>query len=242
MENAKSNPIQRIKIFTAEQNLKFAKTSSTKTIKRILKRSGLRWKRMRKSLKEKRDEILFDFFKKEVEILHQQSVRGEIDLFYFDGSGFNMNPNVPYCWSEKGKTVSLPAQRSRGYTVLGLLNINGNEFSGNIYEGAANAKCVIQTLEEVAKRINKKTVILLDNASIHKANIVQEKRIEWRKKNMFLQFIPAYSPELNLIEILWKQLKHFWLKPEHYKSMDILKENIIRILQNYGKEYSISFD
>jgi transposase len=58
---------------------------------------------------------------------------------------------------------------------------------------------------------------------------------------MFLQFIPAYSPELNLIEILWKMMKHFWLEPSHYSSIQVLKESIIHILQNYGDSYSISF-
>jgi len=64
---------------------------------------------------------------------------------------------------------------------------------------------------------------------------------EWRKKGMLLQFIPAYSPELNLIEVLWKMMKHYWLEAKHYSSMDNLKSAIIHILQEYGKSYSISF-
>jgi len=196
---------------------------------------------MRKSLKQKRDETLFRFFQEELEILKQQALRGDIDLFYFDGTGFNLNPNVPYCWTEKGKTSILPAIRSRGYTVLGLLNINKNEFQGNLYEGAANSECVIQTLDELSKNIKRTSVIILDNASIHKAKIVQEKMKEWRKKGMLLQFIPAYSPELNLIEILWKMMKHYWLESKHYSSMHDLKKAIIRILKGYGKEYTISF-
>ena len=132
-------------LFTEEQNDIFGKTSSPKTIKRILKKAGLVWKRMRKSLKQKRDESLFRFFEKEIEILKYQSLRNEIDLYYFDGTGFNLNPNVPYCWTEKNETIELPALRSRGFTVLGLLNINKNHFQGNIYEGAANSKLLLGT-------------------------------------------------------------------------------------------------
>lgn len=196
---------------------------------------------MRKSLKGKRDETLFRFFQEELEVLKEQALRGDIDLFYFDGTGFNLNPNVPYCWTEKGKTSLLPAVRSRGYTVLGLLNINKNKFQGNLYEGAANSECVIQTLDELSNNIERTSIIILDNASIHKAKIVQEKMKEWRKKGMLLQFIPAYSPELNLIEILWKMMKHYWLESKHYSSMDALKKAIIHILQEYGKSYTISF-
>lgn len=196
---------------------------------------------MRKSLRRKRDETLFRFFEKELELLKEQAVRGDIDLFYFDGTGFNLNPNVPYCWTEKGKTTTLPALRSKGYTVLGLLNINNNHFQGNLYEGAANSECVIQTLDELANNIDKKSIVILDNASIHKSKMVTQKAAEWRKKGMWLQFIPAYSPELNLIEILWKMMKHFWLEPKHYSSMEVLKNAIIQILQQYGKSYHISF-
>ncbi|MFK8007853.1 MAG: transposase [Saprospiraceae bacterium] len=62
-----------------------------------------------------------------------------------------------------------------------------------------------------------------------------------KKKGMLLQFIPAYSPELNLIQILWKMIKHYWLEPKHYSSMEILKKAIIHILQEYEKSYTISF-
>lgn len=196
---------------------------------------------MRKSLKEKRDETLFRFFEKELETLKEQAFTGEIDLFYFDGSGFNLNPNIPYCWTEKGNTTMLPALRSRGYTVLGLLDIHKNQFQGNLYEGAANSECVIQTLDELSNKIDKKTIVILDNASIHKSIMVKEKAREWRERGMFLQFIPAYSPELNLIEILWKMMKQYWLEPKHYASMEVLKNAIIHILQDYGKSYQISF-
>lgn len=208
----------------------------------MLKKADLVWKRMRKSLKGKRDETLFRFFEKEVDLLRQQAENEEIDLYYFDGTGFNLNPNVPYCWTKKGLTTILPAIRSRGYTVLGLLNIHKNEFQGNIYEGAANSECVIQTLDELANGIERKTIVILDNASIHKSKMVQEKMKEWRMRGMLLQFIPAYSPELNLIEILWKMMKHYWLEPKHYSSMEFLRESIIHILKNYGKKsFSVSF-
>jgi len=77
---------------------------------------------MRKSLKQTRDETLFRFFEEEMKTLKQQAFKEDINLYYFDGTGFNLNPNVPYCWTEKGKTTELPALRSRGYTVLGLLD------------------------------------------------------------------------------------------------------------------------
>jgi len=181
-------------------------------------------------------------FKEELSILQHQAKKGEIDLCYFDATGLNLNPNVPYGWQKIGTTQKLPAQRTRGITILGLINYAKNEFEGNIYEGAANSDCVIQVLDEYSLSLKQKTIVVLDNASIHRSNKVMACIEKWKKRGLFLQFIPAYSPELNLIEIVWKHLKHYWLKPEHYSSMKHLTNSAINILRSYGKDYTISFD
>lgn len=196
---------------------------------------------MRNSLKDKRDEVLFDFFKIEISHLHDMATKDEIDLLFFDESGFSLKPNAPYCWQEKGKTLSLPANRTQRFTVQGLLNVHTQEFYGSVYNGSANAQTTIQVLDKFSQNLSRKTIVILDNASIHKADIVKEMYPIWQKRGLFLQFIPAYSPELNLIEILWKQLKHFWLEAKHYQSFHILQQNVINILSNYGNKYQISF-
>lgn len=210
-------------------------------VKRLLIRHDFSWKRMRKSLKRQRDEELFRLFEKELSLLIEMAEREEIDLYFFDETGFNLNPSVPYGWSKKRKQACLPAIRSKGCTVMGLLNVQKNSFQGNLYDGSANSKCVIQTLDELANSVKRKTVVILDNASIHKSNKVLEKSAEWRAKGLYLQFIPSYSPELNLIEILWRMMKHYWIEFENYSSMDTLKETIVIMLQKYGQDYCITF-
>ena len=207
----------------------------------MLKQANFVWKRMRKSLKKNRNEDLFRFFQKELELLKNQAIEKEIDLCYFDATGLNLNPNVPYAWQKKGETKSLPADRAKGRTILGVLNYASNEFMGNIYEGSANSDCVIQTLNKFSKTLKRKTILVLDNASIHKSKMVMDCVDQWKAKGLFLQFIPAYCPELNLIEILWKKLKYYWLKTEHYSSINTLENAAISILQKYGKDYTVSF-
>lgn len=46
--------------------------------------------------------------------------------------------------------------------------------------------------EDLSNKIERKTVIVLANASIHQAKIVQNKMIKWRTKCLSLQFIPTY--------------------------------------------------
>ncbi len=50
-----------------------------------------------------------------------------LDLYYFDESGFNLTPNLPYAWSTIGKTIGIGAKRSKNLNVLGFLNINNSK-------------------------------------------------------------------------------------------------------------------
>jgi transposase len=45
-----------------------------------------------------------------------------------------------------------------------------------------------------------------------------DKQEEWREKGLSLFFLPTYSPELNLIEILWRFIKYQWLEIDAYES------------------------
>lgn len=59
---------------------------------------------------------------------------------------------------------------------------------------------------------------MLDNARIHHAKLIQP-FLEENKERLELIFLPAYSPELNLIEGLWKWLKNAVIYNVFYKSV-----------------------
>jgi len=167
----------------------------------------------------------------------------ELDLLYFDGSGFNLNPNVPYGWLPRGQAITLPAIRGKGWTVLAALSAKASKIvDAQIYEGAANANCIIHFFDSLSCQIQRKTVVILDNASIHKAKIVKEQQQKWKERGLYLQFIPAYCPELNKIEIFWKQMKHDWLEVKDYDSLNSLFKAIHRCIKGFGSKYRISFN
>lgn len=45
------------------------------------------------------------------------------------------------------------------------------------------------------------TVVVLDNAPFHKGEMITERRTAWKAKGLFLRYLPAYCPHLNLIEV-----------------------------------------
>jgi transposase len=56
-----------------------------------------------------------------------------------------------------------------------------------------------------------------------------------------LHWLPPYSPELNLIEILWRKIKYQWLSPKAYLGFDHLKAELQTILDQFGSKYLITF-
>lgn len=218
----------------------FGKQVSIWTIKRILKAAGYRWKRMRRSLKQKRDEALFNFFKQEIKELHQLEAQGEIDVYYFDEAGVNLTPVIPYAWQQKNQRYELPSVRSQNLTVLGFMNLK-SQCQSFLFQGAADSEIVITCMDEFVQQITTKTIVILDRASIHTSNKMQQRTKQWQKQGLYLQYLPAYCPELNLIEILWKHVKYYWLDVSAYQNMAALKEQLIEVLENVGSKHRITF-
>ena len=90
---------------------KTAKRLSISSLKRLAKKARLRWKRVRKSLKSLRDPIAFAQCQRELAALQKQEDQGKIDLYYFDESGFTLDPSIPYAWQEPGTVIEIPARK-----------------------------------------------------------------------------------------------------------------------------------
>ncbi|MDF9796232.1 transposase [Catalinimonas alkaloidigena] len=178
---------------------------------------------MRRSLKSKRDAILFSFFKEEIKPLKALEEQGELDLYYFDEAGVNLTPAIPYAWQPKETCYELPSSQSQNLTILGSIN-KECQCQSFLFDGAANSSIVIACLDAFAEQITKKTVVVLDRASIHTSKKVAQNISYWKQKGLFLQYIPPYCPELNQIEILWKFIKYYWFDLQAYQNMEGLKK------------------
>ena len=195
---------------------------------------------MRKSLRGKRDDKAFRQSLEAIKGLMEQAEKGEIDFYYFDESGFTLEPCVPYAWQEIGGTIEIPSSKGRRLNVLGFIN-RQCRFESYVFERSVNSDVVIACFDEFTKRLDKKTVVIIDNASMHTRHAFRDNIDRWEKQNFFIQNIPPYSPELNKIEILWRKIKYEWLEVSAYESFASLKENLNHILANIGKEYHIQF-
>ena len=161
----------------------------------------------------------------------------------------------PLRWQPVGKTQGVPSEKSANITTMGFYN-RQNIFFGYQLIGTSDSNLIIKCFDAFANEINqikdpKKHTggvpfIIIDNAPTHTSDAFLAKLKEWKLKNLFVQFIPAYCPELNraanrYIEILWKHIKYHWMTIDAYKNIETLTLELDKILNQIGSKYRITF-
>lgn len=213
---------------------------SIASLKRVCKQAGLVWKRVRKSLKSKRDPDLFEQSRQQLAALAEQAEQQQIDLVYFDESGFTLEPCIPYAWQPVGKTIGVPCAKSKRLNVLGFMNKNG-PFQSWVFEQSVTTAVVVACIDRFAQALERPTVLVIDNAPTHTSHEFKDNIDRWQEQKLTILSIAPYSPELNLIEILWRKIKYEWMPFSAYSSFLSLKQNLFDILANIGKAYQIEF-
>jgi transposase len=213
---------------------------SKDTIKRILLFLGMTWRRIKKQVAGKPDPLIYKAKTEELTRLKNRDLAGEIDLRYVDETGFSLEPYVPYAWQEKGEQIVVNSQISKRLNVFGILN-RRQELEVFLFEGTINSDVVIACIDRFSETIKMATVLVIDNASIHTSNAFLEKQAEWKLKGLTIFFLPTYSPDLNIIEILWRFIKYQWLEIDAYESWSSLVNAVENILIKFDSEYIINF-
>lgn len=147
---------------------------------------------------------------------------------------------MPYGWQFKDEKVSFPSTKAKSVHCLALLS-RKNRCYFRLSEKAITADLVIELLDTLSFIIQKLTVVVLDNAAIHKTLKVKERLIFWQKRGLFLFFLPPYSPQLNIIEMLWRTLKYYWIRPEDYKEWDTLRLAVYFAMNAVGGAITLNF-
>ena len=220
------------------------KSVATVTMRRALKKNGHSFKRIRHSLKAQHNETDFRNTQGLMKALHAREDQGEHELYYFDESGFSQASSVPYAWSPISKPWEITAySHSQQLNVLGFLSRAGKLVSHTTTE-AVTTETVIEAFNQFVAQKDPDTfaVVVLDNASMHRSKAFRRKKAEWMSQRVYLIYLSAYSPELNLIEVLWRQMKHTWLPLSAYLSFDRLCEEVHRLLGSYGTDHVIYFE
>jgi transposase len=163
-------------------------------------------------------------------------------LFYVDEAGFCASPPVQYGWSARGNPHRIEPQSHCRRSVLGALDYQNNKLHEVVVKGSVTRATVVDFLGQLASQCNdgKPTFVVLDNAKIHH-NIERERLDEWLYEHkMWLIYLPAYSPELNLIEMVWREAKYHWQRFIAWNKMTFESE-LKNLLAGYASKFIVNF-
>lgn len=173
--------------------------------------------------------------------LQHREDQGECDLWYFDGAGFCLEPCVPYAWQPVGDYIKVPtSSHGQRLNVLSFLK-RDNSIVPYMLEGSIDSQAIIESFDQLSEQIEKRTYVLLDNAPMHRSKAFIQQIPRWVKKGLIVKYLPPYSPELNLIEILWRFMKYYWLPFSAYASFQSLVAAVEDVLNRFGTDYRIAF-
>ena len=172
--------------------------------------------------------------------MERLSESGKVDLYYGDEAGVALEPNVPYGWQFGDEDVSMPSERGTGINCFGLLTRSNKSWTATS-EKTIDAAFVVEQLERFSFSLARMTVVVLDNARIHTGKKMRERIAAWRRRGLFVFYLPTYSPHLNIAETLWRKLKYEWLSAEDYESKEHLQYAVRQALSAFGKSLKIRF-
>ena len=123
---------------------------------------------------------------------------------------------------------------------MGIPNRN-NHLETYISSQSINSDVVVACIDAFFPVTDKPTIIVVDQATIHTSDVILDKLEGWQERGITIFELPSYSPELNLIEILWRFIKYEWIEIAAYQSWETFVASIEKILREFGKEYVINF-
>ncbi len=172
-----------------------------------------------------------------------------IQVWFWDECGFSLRVIRRRCCPKKGKRKKVKGQRRRGRVNMmgGLRYSDKKRICFVIKKG--DSETFYEQLKQLNKQIQQegesqgnnpqefrqkgpKIVIILDNASFHKKQEFLD-QIEAELPKIKLEFLPAYSPDYNLIELVWHSAKEYIAHREFETKEEL--EKLVKQLLNEGE-------
>jgi transposase len=169
------------------------------------------------------------FLREKLEPRLKQARRGRRQVYFVDAAHFVFAPFLGYLWCAVRMFVRAASGRKR-YNVLGALDAVSHRLIRVTNYDYINAESVCALLRAVAEAsVGLPITLVLDNARYQKCAIVQELA---KSLKIELLYLPSYSPNLNLIERLWRFLRKASLDSTYYEDFSQFTTAIDRCLDN----------
>lgn len=166
--------------------------------------------------------------------LLEQAEKGEIELYFGDGVHLIYGAELGYCWCKERQEVKSAYGRKR-FNVMGAYNPITHKttvVSNNTYLTSIEIVELYRKLRE--ENGEKKVVLILDNARYQKCKLTKEAA---EKYQIEIEYLPSYSPNLNLIERLWKLLRKECMCNKYKETFTKFCDDISSFLSQTSTKY-----
>ena len=166
----------------------------------------------------------------------KEAQAGERTLFFVDAAHFVYGSFLGYLWTLRRMFVKTGSGRKR-FNVLGALHAVTWQVIVETNDGYINAETLCQLLRQIAGRgFRTPITLVMDNARYQKCKLVQSLAEEL---GIELLFLPAYSPNLNLIERFWKFVKKRALASRYHEDFDAFSQAITDCINNATTKHKV---
>ncbi len=153
-----------------------------------------------------------EFLRDELEPVLAQARAGQRGVFFVDPAHFVQGSFLCCVWCLVRVFVRGASGRRR-YNVLGAWNGVTRERIRVTNDTRVSSDTMVELLGRIAAQATGPTTLVLDNARYQRCAAVEAEAKRW---GIVLLFLPSYSPNLNVIERLWRFTKKKALRGKHY--------------------------
>ena len=213
----------------------FGKQISQKYLPEVLKDLGFSYKKARIEIIGK-NELVREMWLNQVWPLIENTAEMQgASILFCDEAHFSTFGTAGYTWTPTG-TEALIQSKGTWETahVLGAIGYTQHQIHAAITEGRVNGEVFIEFLKILLKESKGHVHLILDNAPYHKSKKVL-RFMESVKKHLTVHFLPAYSPDFNPIEGLWKMIKKETTHNVYFETLVDLKRALTTQLKKFRK-------
>lgn len=179
-------------------------------------------------------QMQFDFFKNQLEPRLAEAAKGERKVYFVDAAHFVLGSFLGMIWCFKRIFVRSGCGRQR-YNVLGALDSHSKEVLTVRTTENINSQSVCELIDSIrAANQGREVTLVMDNARYQRCHKVTGHAAA---QGVEILFLPAYSPNLNLIERLWKHLKKRALRNRYFKDFASFRAAVDHYLDNLNKDH-----
>jgi transposase len=221
-----NNPVSTISHACIEVQKLTGITVKNTQMRAYLKKLGIKWRKVGGIPAKVDIDAQQKFHDEQLQPRLEEAKAGKRSVYFMDAAHFVMGAFLGYLWSFTRIFVRTPSGRQR-FNVLGALNAITKKLEMVTNDAYITSIQVCELLKKLAEDTTLPITIILDNARYQKCKLVMEMA---QTLGIELLFLPSYSPNLNLIERLWKLTKKECLNSRYYNNFALFSGAISTFL------------